>query len=137
MARRLVGGLEVGGGEEPALPDHRELHAGIGGGRAGFVPDDMRLVADHDLVARTRQQLEGDLVRHRAAGYEERRLLSQLRSDALLQAIDRGILAVLVVADRRLRHGLAHGRRRQGHGIGAKVDGIHGRLRKCESERLT
>src|SRR6266851_3860438 len=101
MARRLVGGAEILGGEKAAAADDAELHAGIGRCRTGFVPHDMRLVADDDFIARPGQHLEADLVRHGAARHEQRRFLAEQRGDALLQAIDRGILAILVIADGR------------------------------------
>jgi hypothetical protein len=99
------------------------------GGGAGFVPDDMRLVAHDDVVARPGQQLEAGLVRHGAARQEEGGLLAQEIGDPLLQPAHRRVLAVLVVANRCLRHRHAHARRRQRHGIRAEVDAVHGGLR--------
>jgi len=46
-----------------------------------------------------------------------------------LQPVDRWILAVLVVADRRRRHCLAHARRGRSYGVGTKVDAVHGGAR--------
>ena len=55
VTRRLVGGAKIVGGEQPALSDSSELHAGIGRPGARFMPDDMRLVTEHHLVAGPRQ----------------------------------------------------------------------------------
>src|SRR5262249_7562972 len=107
--------------------DDGELNAGVRRGGAGFVPDDMRFVADDDLVTRLRQDFETDLVRHRAARHEQRGLFAEQFGDPLLQPVDRGVLAVLVVADRCRRHSLAHPGRRKGHGVGTKVDAVHAR----------
>ncbi len=126
MAGRLVGGAQIGGSKQPAAPDHRELDPGIRRSRARFVPDDMRLVADHDLVTGAGQDLEADLVGHRAARHKQSRLLAQQFGDPLLQAVDRRVLAILVVADRRRSHRLAHARRWSGNGIRAEIDAVHG-----------
>ena len=64
----------------------------------------MRLVADDDFIAGTGQHLEGDLVCHRAARHEQGRLLAEQLGDLLLQQIDRWVLAILVIADRRGGH---------------------------------
>ena len=44
-----------------------------------------------------------------------------------LEAVDGRVLAVDVVADLGLGHGLAHLGRRPGDGVGAQVDRLHGR----------
>ena len=108
VPRRLERGAQIRRGEQPAASDHGELHAGIRRRGPELVPDDVRLVAHHHIVAGTGQQLEADLVRHRAAGHEERRLLAEQRGDAFLQRAHRRVLAVLVVAHRRMRHRRAH-----------------------------
>ena len=113
---------EFGDAEDAAGADFGELHAGVGGRRAGLVPDGVALAADDDVVARPGQHAQRNLVRHRAAGQPERRLLAEQARDALLQRIDRRVLAVLVVADGRGGDGGAHLRRRPGHGVRAKVD---------------
>jgi hypothetical protein len=57
MATSVVGGVPRGLVGVPegyfvecaTLSGDRELHAGVGGGRAGLVPNHMRLCADDDL----------------------------------------------------------------------------------------
>ena len=110
----------------PAGADGGELHPGIGRRGAGFVPHHVRVLADDHIVAGPGQQLDGDLVGHRAARHEQRRFLAEQRGDPLLQEVDRRVLAVLVVADRRFGHGPAHLRRRPGDGVRTQVDGGRG-----------
>jgi hypothetical protein len=88
-----------------------------------------RLVQHHVLagagdhgVPRTGQDAQGDLVGHGARGNEECRLLPGELGEHLLEAVDGGILPVLVVADLGLGHGPAHPRRGPGDGVGAQVD---------------
>jgi hypothetical protein len=60
------------------------------------------------FVAGPRQQLEAGLIGHGAARHEERGLLAEHLGDPLLKAVDRRILAILIVADGRLRHRQPH-----------------------------
>ena len=122
MPRRLVGGAEIGRGKQTALADGGKLYAGIRRRGARLVPDDMGFLADHDVIPRTGQQLQADLVGHRAARHEESSFLAEQFGDALLQPVDRGILAILVVAHRCFRHCLSHLRRGPGHRVGAQID---------------
>ena len=55
VSRRLECGEKVALDKNPAFACDRELDPGIGGGGAGFMPNDMRLLADHDIIARARQ----------------------------------------------------------------------------------
>ena len=126
MPRRFVGGAQIGRGEHSAAADDGELHSGICRPGARFVPNDVRFVAEHDLVARPGQDFEADLVRHRAARHEKGSLLPEQLGDFFLQPVDRWVFAVLVVANRRRSHSLTHPRRRQGHGVRTKVDTVHG-----------
>jgi hypothetical protein len=64
--------------------DRSELHAGIRRAGARLMPDDVRLVTEHHLVAGPRQHLEPDLVCHRAARDEQRRFLAQQFGDPFL-----------------------------------------------------
>jgi hypothetical protein len=84
----------------------------------------MRFLSDDDVVARLGQDLEADLVRHRAARHKEGRLLAEQFGDPVLQSVDRRVLAVLVVADRRRSHRLAHAGRWEGDRVGTKVDAL-------------
>jgi len=51
---------------------------------------------------------------------------TEFPGEALLQGIDRGVLAVDVVTDRRAQHGFAHGLGGLGDGVAAQVDHWHG-----------
>jgi hypothetical protein len=76
----------------------------------------------------TGQRAQRDLVRHRprSAGRGPPRSRA-VPATSVLEPVDRGILAVLVVADLRLGHGAAHRRARQGHRVRAQVDPVdHG-----------
>ena len=66
--------------------------------------DDMRFERDQHVVPWTGQSPQRDLVGHRAARQEERRLGAEQLRDLLLEAVDRWVLAVLVVADFGVRH---------------------------------
>ena len=107
VAGRLEGGADVVGGEQAALADVGELDTGIGRRRAGFMPGDVRLLPDDDVVAGLAQQPQADLVGHGSAGREQRGFLAEQLGDPLLQPIDRGVLTVLVVADLGPGHGRA------------------------------
>src|SRR5216683_3034647 len=50
-------------------------------------------------VAGPGQEFERDLVGHRAARHEQRSLFAEQRGNALLQPVDRRVLAILIVAD--------------------------------------
>jgi hypothetical protein len=67
VAARLEGVCQIQGREQTTPTHDGELHAGVGGGGAGFVPDGVALVADDDVVAGLRQRAQRHLVRHRAA----------------------------------------------------------------------
>ena len=108
MTARLHRRDEFGGAEDAAGADLGELHAGVGGRPAGFVPDGVAFAADDDVVARPGQHAQRNLVGHRAAGQPERRLLAEQGRDALLQRIDGRILAELVVTDGRGGDGRTH-----------------------------
>ncbi len=118
----LAGGPKVVGREQSAGARDRELHARVGGGGAGLMPDDVRFIADDDVVAGSCEQLQADLVRHRAARDEQRCLLAEQLGDALLQPVDARVFAVLVVADWRLGHGPAHAVGRPRHRVRAEID---------------
>jgi hypothetical protein len=74
------------------------------------------------LRPRPRQDPKRDLVGHRRRRQEERRLLTEERGGALLQLVDGGILAQLLVADLGRGHRRAHLRRRSGRRVGAEID---------------
>ncbi len=128
MAGRLERRAEFRLGEEPSPPDRGELHAGIGAAGAGFVPDHVGFVAEHDIVARPRQDLQRDLVGHRAARHEDRGLLAEQIRDPFLQQVHRRIFAVLIVADLGFGNRAPHAGGWFRDGVGTKIDGVHGIL---------
>ena len=99
MVARLDRREEFFGGEYAPRADLGQLDARIGGRASGLVPDRVGLAADDHIVAGTRERAQRNLVRHRAAGQPQRRFLAEHRGDAFLQRVDRGVVAVLVVAD--------------------------------------
>ena len=79
------------------------------------------LLAD-ELVAGLRVQPERDLVRHRRGRQEDRLVLPEQLRGALLQLVDRRILALLLVADLGGGDRGPHARGRPRGGVGAEVD---------------
>jgi len=100
------------------------LDAGETRRRSAFVADHMGTGLDDDLVARPGVQADGELVRHRAGGHEERGFLAEQPCRHLLQTIDGRVFAEDVVADLGRRHRLAHGGRGLRHRIAAQVDHV-------------
>ena len=82
------------------------------------------LAADH-LVAAPAPGQVGHQVALRAAGDVEAGLLAEQLGGLRLQGVDRGVLAVDVVADLGLEHGAPHLRRWQGNGVAPQVDDAH------------
>ena len=106
----MDGAADLVGREEPARArEWPHDRADQRGGTAGLVQQRMRRLVQDDLVARAAVHREGDLVAHRPARQEERGLLAQQSGDHVLQAIDRRVFPLLLVAHLRLGHGLAHG----------------------------
>ncbi len=114
---RLADGQEFGGGERAACSRFGELHAGVGGRGARFVPDSVRTSPDNHVVSGVGENPERYLVRHRAARKPQRRLLAKQRCDLFLEQVDGGILAELVVADGGGCHGRTHRGARSGYRI--------------------
>ena len=69
---------------------------------------------------------DGGQVAHRAAGDEERGFFARAGRGDFLQTVDGGVFAVHIVADFGFGHGLAHGGRGMGDGIGAEIYEVHG-----------
>ena len=108
-----------------AVVDGMELHGGIAGGRTVLVGHHVLAPAGHHGGARPGQDPEGDLIGHGARRHEERGGLPQACRERLLQGPDRRVLPVVVVTHVGLGHGPAHGGRRAGDRVTAKVDDIH------------
>ncbi|MNE50005.1 hypothetical protein D3C80_1445620 [compost metagenome] len=88
----------------------------------------MRLLADDVFVAPLAVGHQAEQVAHGAGRHEQRAGKAQLGRQVLLQAVDRGIFAVDVIAQLGRQHGLAHARGWLGNGVAAQVDDGHGRL---------
>jgi hypothetical protein len=85
----------------------------------------MGLLLQQDLVTCSAMHRKGHLIAHSARGKEERRFLTQQLGDHVLQEIDGGVFALLLVAHFCFRHGPAHGGGGTGHGIAVEIDPYH------------
>ena len=77
---------------------------------------------DDDGVAPVGQGGHGHVVAHRPGHEEQRRLGAEQLGHPVLEAVDRGVLALLVVAHLGLGDGAAHARRGTGGGVAHEVD---------------
>ena len=91
-------------------------------GAAVLVDHDVREPVGDEDVARTRVELQGDLVRHRRRGKEERGLLAEELGGPFLQPRDRRVLAPLLVPHVGCRDRRAHAVRRPRRRVRAQVD---------------
>ena len=108
--------------KKPAAPGDAELHAAERRAGAALEVDRVRALADDDLVAGARLRRDGELVAHRAARHEERRLLARDARHLLLEGVHGRVVAEDVVAHLGAGHGLAHRGRGAGDGVAAQVD---------------
>src|SRR3546814_5361725 len=116
-------GLDLRGGEHAALAIERpDLGAGEDGGARALEIEDVRSPVRQDFVARPAVQHDRDLIAHRARRQEDGVLLAEQLLHHVEQAIGAGVLVALLVADRRLGHGLAHSRRRPRRGIALTIE---------------
>ena len=84
---------------------------------------DVAALLDDDFVAVMGPGFDGDEIAHGAGGHEEAGFAAEDFGGAGLQLVDRGILAVDVVADDGFGHGAAHLGRGARDGVAAEVDG--------------
>ena len=91
-----------------------------------LVDDDVVLAAGDGLLAAAEVGHLGDEVAHRPRGDEQAGLLAEQLGGALLEGVDRRVVAEDVVADLGLGHRPAHRRGRVGDGVAAQVDPWHG-----------
>ena len=121
----------VGGEHAIWAVQHADHHARIGRGAAGLGVDDMGGLVGDDLVAQPAMDPDGGLVAHGAARHENRVFLAQDLANAVAQAVDGGILVLLLVAHLCLGHGLAHAGGGLGFGVAVEVDKavLHGGFR--------
>ena len=95
------------------------------------MPYRVALATDDDVVPRPGQRAKRDLIGHRSRRQPERGFLSEQGRDLFLQQVDGGILAVLIVADRRGGDGGAHLLRGTGDGVRTQVDRRARMLHEC------
>ena len=81
VARRLEGGAAIRARSKTPLAPTAVSCTPATAAAAGLVPHHVGFAADDHLVAGPGEHLERDLVRHRAAGDEQRRLLAEQRGD--------------------------------------------------------
>ena len=92
-------------------------------GRAAELGEhDVGVPLDEQRVARAAEDLQRDLVRHRRRREEDRLLLAEELRPPPLELVDGRVLALLLVADGRVRDRLPHRCGRLGQGVGAKID---------------
>ncbi|NJK31218.1 MAG: creatininase family protein [Deltaproteobacteria bacterium] len=96
------------------------------GERADLVMENVRLRVEDHLVARLSVDHQRDQVGHVAADRQHRRRLAHRGGGEGLEAQDRWVLAVGVVAERCGGEGLEHRGGREGLGVAAEVDRLHG-----------
>jgi hypothetical protein len=136
----LLVGMEIlanlVGVEDAVRTDRLDLDAGKRRGGARFVLQDVTVPGSEHHVARPCQRVDRRLVRHRARGKEEGRLLSQQLGSALLEPVHRRVFAVDVIADLGRHHRFPHGRGRSGDRVAAQIDGLHGSQDSSSSETL-
>ena len=91
-----------------------------------LVDDHVVLAAGDGLLAAREVRHLGDEVAHRPGGDEQAGLLAEQLGGALLEGVDRGVVAEDVVTELGVGHRPAHGRGRVGDGVAAQVDPWHG-----------
>jgi hypothetical protein len=94
-----------------------------------FVVIDVAIAIAEEFIARFAMHPQSDLVGHRAAGHENRRILAQEFGDAPLKLIERRVDVDHIVADLCAVHCLAHRRGRSRNGITSQID--HSRVSSC------
>ena len=85
----------------------------------------MRQLLKQDLISGPAVNRECHLIAHGAGGKKKRRLLAQEIGDHVLQQIDGGVFALLLVSHFRLAHEPAHWWGGSGDGIAEQVDLHH------------
>ena len=123
---RPDGGLDVLEGRHAlAVRDRPAVQPAEHGERAHLVLVDVGHVAEDDLIAAAGLRQDPTEVPEHAARDVEAGFLPHDVRCALLEPVDRRVLAVLIVADLGLGHRLTHRGRRQGEGVAAELEGLH------------
>ncbi|MNQ82446.1 hypothetical protein D3C85_974970 [compost metagenome] len=118
----------VGAQHAVGAGDGAQLHAGDHRGAAGFVPHDVAVVAEDHFVAALAVGVQRQLVAEVAGRHEQRGFLAEDACGQRFQLAHGGVVAVDVVADHGVEHGLAHGEGGLGYGVAADVKHGHGGL---------
>ena len=103
------------------------------GRSAALPPIGMGELADQIFVTTLAMTEQRTKIALRTGRHEQPGLETQRCGQGFLQAIDAGVIAIHIVAQRSSQHRRAHRRRRLSDGVTAKVDQIHlqfARLRK-------
>ena len=118
----MAGGEVLPGEDAVRRGDGAEGAAGEVGDHAHLPIEDVGAGLAEDLLAVLGVELDGDLVAHGAGGDEDGSLALEDLGGGALEAIDRGVFRVDVVADLGRGHGFAHGGCRLGDGVATKID---------------
>ena len=97
-------------------------HAAQRGGGAGFHDHEVRRALGDHLVARTAEDMNGDLVAHGARRQKDRGFLAEQRRHSFAERVDGGVIVTLLVAHRRFGDGTAHPGSGPGLGIAVEID---------------
>ena len=115
--------LDISRFENTVFPiQHINQRARHRGRSTGLIIDDMGRPVGNDLVTGRTVDCQRNLVAHRAGRQEDRIFLAKALRDLITQPIDTGIEPVLLIADLRLGHRLAHAGRRLRLGIAVEID---------------
>ena len=121
--RRAQGVAQMGGREDAAVAQNR-MNGDPGERRrsAALRAHDVRADVHDDAVAGFGVRADRHLVRHGAGGHVDGVVLAQNLGGAGLEPLDRGIVAVHVVADGGLGHRLTHCGGGTGDRVAAEID---------------
>ena len=101
--------------------ERRELHRGVARRGTHLKTDDVLTATGHDEVAGSGEHAHRDLIGHHARGHEESGVLADDLREACFERVDGRVLAVTIIAHRRVRHRVAHRRRGLGHRVASQV----------------
>ncbi len=110
--------VQRGAGRRPGPGRDAAQHRG----GAQLVRHHVRIRPGQQLPTGRRDELQRDLVGHRAGRGEQRRLVPEELRDVPLERVDGRVVPEHVVADRRGGHGLAHPVGGAGHGVRSQIN---------------
>ncbi len=85
----------------------------------------MGLLTDDVLIATLTVRHQCQQIAHGARRHEQRGIEPEAFGERRFEQIDRRVLAVDVIANRRTCHGIEHAGRRQSHCVAAQIDDSH------------